>query len=82
MINIDLEFFEVDEFTVDITVPRYWNDLAYWNDGEPMPDTTSIKGIFDAPYSRLNLGEAGQDSFAPQVKFPSALSPPRPGGRI
>lgn len=78
MENISLEAFECEEFTVDCTVPLYWNDDDVWaegSEGDQWTETTSVKGIFEEPYLRVDLGEAGQDGAQPALKFPTALVP-------
>lgn len=72
--NISLEIFGVEEFTVLCSVPKYWNDASAWDDGSqfaPIP----FRGIYEEPYKRLDMGESGQDSSLPQVRFPTALIP-------
>lgn len=69
------EIYACDEWTVDCTVPLYWNDDDAWNDGDPLPGTTTIKGIFTRRYLQLNLGEAGQDSTDPRVRFKTSDIP-------
>ena len=72
--NISLEMFEVEEFTVLCLVPKYWNDATAWDD-ESKFDPVPFQGIFEEPYKRIDMGEAGQDSSMPQVRFPTALIP-------
>lgn len=73
--NISAEIFEESELTVNCTVPLYWNDADAWNDGDPLPGTTIIRAQFEEPYKRLDLGEAGQDSSEPMIRFLSARIP-------
>lgn len=78
MDNISLKIFDCKALTIDVTVPLYWNDDDVWaegSEGDSWEDTTTIKGIFEAPYERADLGIAGQDSSVPAVRFPTARVP-------
>jgi len=75
MENFHHEIYGEDELCVDIVVPRYWNDAEYWNDGDPLPDTLSVRGRFRSPYSRLRLGIPGQDAEAPEIRILSVSIP-------
>lgn len=75
MENIAQEIFEETELTVDCIVPLYWNDGAAWNDGDPLPGTTTIRAQFEDAYKRLDLGDAGQDSSSPMIRFLSSRIP-------
>lgn len=74
-VSIALEFFTVAEFVTACTVPIYWNDITILEGDEEWNDTTVVDGIFDEPYSAIDLGIAGQDSAAPLVSFPTADVP-------
>jgi hypothetical protein len=75
MIDIAAELFAETDLTLAVTIPLYWNDEDTWNDGDPLPGTTTVRGIFENPYLGLELGEAGQESRDPLLKLLTADIP-------
>ena len=80
METFETEIFDCAEFTLDATVPLYWNDLDAWDDEELRAETTTVKCRFRNPYLKLDVGTAGIDAADPVASFKTTDVPGAAGG--